>query len=685
MRMRPWLATIAGLSLVLSSFLLRSPAASAAASVQVFLDGRRLALDPPAVIVDDRTLVPVRGVFDAMGAAVNWNAAARTVEVSWGERYVRIGIDRRLAYLDRDYQRFAILDVPARLIGDRTYVPARFVSTAMGVNISWDGARRAVLIKTDGPPVWIPSPVTINTLTPGQVIGGPTPLGVTGMTGSSVRFHLLDPLTGSGPIIAAGTDPQASYTFTPDPAFAGKRLLVAAVIDTSNVARYSDPVPVTVAPDTSVRVTGVDRGGLIEGPIALGSETRFVATHVAFRLQDPATGSVEELGTAGPGDQLTWYPQIGHNGNRLIQAAAYDRNGKPYESEAIPVTVRTGERTKFYGIENGAVLTRPVSLRVVANYPIESVNYVLDGYVLGSGASLSWSFGPEANGSHTLQVEVTGKDGVVRSLAPVTFTVNTTPQVWLSGVGPNQVVSGPATLNATSNVKLSSVKYILVDAASGRVEHLGQTNEGETFTWTPTAAQAGDRTLFAVGQDTTGQEIPSDKINIRVFLGKVYGPLPVVPKAEFKDLAVRLALPTYRETGMSAALQVAQAILETGWGQYVPVDKYTGQLSYNLFGIKGTGPAGSVTSNTWEEYNGIAYRIDAPFRAYNNVDESWRDHKDLLLLRPWYAPFRAVMADPVLGAWALRKSGYATDSQYPLKLINIMKQNDLFRLDEVQF
>lgn len=113
------------------------------------------------------------------------------------------------------------------------------------------------------------------------------------------------------------------------------------------------------------------------------------------------------------------------------------------------------------------------------------------------------------------------------------------------------------------------------------------------------------------------------------------------------------------------------------------MDKYIGRLSYNLFGIKGQGPTGSVTSNTWGEYNGNTFRADAAFRAYNNLAESWADHKELLLTADRYEPFKAMMNDSTRGAWALRRAGYATDSKYPLKLIEIIKRYDLHLLDEV--
>ncbi|MCL2497635.1 MAG: glucosaminidase domain-containing protein, partial [Symbiobacteriaceae bacterium] len=152
-------------------------------------------------------------------------------------------------------------------------------------------------------------------------------------------------------------------------------------------------------------------------------------------------------------------------------------------------------------------------------------------------------------------------------------------------------------------------------------------------------------------------------------------------KEGFMSLITPLALQSQKQTGMSAALQVAQAILETGWGQSLPVDRYTGQFSYNLFGIKGRGSAGSVISSTLEEYYGTMYRIDDYFRAYSSVQESWADHKNLLLLADRYQPFRDVMFNSTSGAYALRRCGYATASNYPDALIAIIEEYDLDFLD----
>lgn len=677
MRTRPLLAALMGVPL-LAAGLLPAPTVAAQAPVRVILDGRTLSLDPAPTIVDGRTLVPLRGVFEAMGAAAHWNGTDQTVTVTKGDRYVRLKINRRLACMSTDCQRAGTLDVPAQLISDRTYVPIRFISNAMGVLVRWDNDRRTVIIETDQRPHAQPTDVAITTPVHGYRITGPIPLQAASVSGS-IQYYLIDPATGAGLMIGAGPDSRATYTYTPDPTHAGQRLLVAAVKDSSGVTRYSEPISVVVAPDTKVEVTGADAGGTVDGPFTFGNQVNFVATHVVMDLIDPATGARETLGTTGPGDKITWYPQVGHNGPKQFQAIAYDREGKEYRSEPVPVSVNVGHRFFLNGVEEGKVLTRSTTLQVPTNFPVESIKYVANGKVLGWGYSYTWNVGPKDNGAYRIHAEILGKDGVTRSTPPVTVTVNAKPEVWVSGLGPKQVVTGAVTLKANSNVPLSSVKYYLTD---GTV--LGHRAPGEELTWTPTAALAGNRTLRAEARDTSGNLLYSDEVSFRVYLGKVYGPQPVVPKAEFKEFASRMAVPAYQDTGMSAALQVAQAILETGWGQSHPVDKYTGQVSNNLFGIKGTGTAGSVISNTWEEYNGVVYRIDDYFRAYNSVQESWRDHKDFLLTRERYAPVRAVMTNPVQGAWALKRAGYATDSRYPIKLIDIMKANDLFKLDQIE-
>ena len=150
---------------------------------------------------------------------------------------------------------------------------------------------------------------------------------------------------------------------------------------------------------------------------------------------------------------------------------------------------------------------------------------------------------------------------------------------------------------------------------------------------------------------------------------------------DFIDIMVPAAQVLMKEYGIFASTSIAQACLETGYGSFLPKDKYTGKVSFNYFGVKGEGPAGHVTCQTWEVYNGKKVTIDAVFRAYNNITESLRDHHKLLM-NDRYIPVRqAKTAEEA--CQQLQKCGYATDPDYPNKLISIINQFNLRQYDNI--
>ena len=88
--------------------------------IRVMVDGAELAFDVDPVIENDRTLVPMRLIFEALGAKVDWDEATRTALAVKGDVKISITIDS--AELMKNSKAVA-LDAPARLIGGRTLVP----------------------------------------------------------------------------------------------------------------------------------------------------------------------------------------------------------------------------------------------------------------------------------------------------------------------------------------------------------------------------------------------------------------------------------------------------------------------------------------------------------------------------------------------------------------------------------
>jgi type VI secretion system secreted protein VgrG len=147
-------------------------------------------------------------------------------------------------------------------------------------------------------------------------------------------------------------------------------------------------------------------------------------------------------------------------------------------------------------------------------------------------------------------------------------------------------------------------------------------------------------------------------------------------KSEFVNLVYEEAKKEQEMSGVPAGVTTAQAILETGYGKAVPTDIETGRYSYNLFGIKAHGAANFVTVWTHEEINGSRVRIKDKFMAYDSFEDSIRGRTSFFVKNKRYS---SLFESKDSERWAngLQEKGYATDSKYAEKLINIINQWNL--------
>lgn len=133
-----------------------------------------------------------------------------------------------------------------------------------------------------------------------------------------------------------------------------------------------------------------------------------------------------------------------------------------------------------------------------------------------------------------------------------------------------------------------------------------------------------------------------------------------------------------RQLGVEARGIMAQAALETGWGEYVPSDA-SGRSSFNLFGIKADsrwdGPA--VSQTTLEFRDGLPERETARFRAYASVAESVYDYADFLQSNPRYREVGADGSDVAAFARSIAAAGYATDPEYAAKIERVASSDRL--------
>ena len=159
-------------------------AAVADDGVTVTLDGKKIEFDTEPIIENDRVLVPMRAVFEALGADVTWYD-----QTWWGAQMasaditkdkistcvdIEIGADemkKQITKLHGDAievlsEEKIPLDAPAKIVNDRTLVPLRAVSEAFGSTVEWDNNTRTVTITSAAEPTATPKMTAAPEITP---------------------------------------------------------------------------------------------------------------------------------------------------------------------------------------------------------------------------------------------------------------------------------------------------------------------------------------------------------------------------------------------------------------------------------------------------------------------------------------------------------------------------------------
>nr|QGT51085.1 hypothetical protein Firmicute1046_1610 [uncultured Firmicutes bacterium] len=111
--------------------------------ITVTVNNSAVAFDQEPIIENGRTLVPVRAIFEALGASVNWDGDTQTVTSKRGSINIVLTIGSNMMSKNgKDIE----IEVPAQTVNDRTVVPVRAVAEAFGCNVDWDNGTQTVVI-----------------------------------------------------------------------------------------------------------------------------------------------------------------------------------------------------------------------------------------------------------------------------------------------------------------------------------------------------------------------------------------------------------------------------------------------------------------------------------------------------------------------------------------------------------
>jgi copper amine oxidase-like protein len=128
------------------SFLSFLPAAAQDVDVRVDGDSINFTHQEP-IIRNSRVLIPLRGVFEEMGATVVWHSEDQTITATRGSDNVLLKIGSSVATVNGIKHN---LDAPPRIEGARTLVPLRFISESLNARVEWEAQEKQVLVYSDG-------------------------------------------------------------------------------------------------------------------------------------------------------------------------------------------------------------------------------------------------------------------------------------------------------------------------------------------------------------------------------------------------------------------------------------------------------------------------------------------------------------------------------------------------------
>lgn len=228
--------------------------------------------------------------------------------------------------------------------------------------------------------------------------------------------------------------------------------------------------------------------------------------------------------------------------------------------------------------------------------------------------------------------------------------------------------SAQATSESSDSAATAAASSVSADSSNNAVQSAAATQTSDAASSASQVA-AATTTLAAANTDTASNQVDLSSLYFS----------SNAKSQNFIESVAQGAINGWTKYGVLPSVTVAQAILESGWGQSA-----LSTQAHNLFGIKGSYNGQYVTMQTREVYNGQSYYIYDNFRKYANNSESVEDHGNFLYSNSRYAN---LLGDQSYASVArkLQSDGYATDPSYASSLIKLVEMYNLTQLDNIAF
>ncbi len=326
---------------------------------------------------------------------------------------------------------------------------------------------------------------------------------------------------------------------------------------------------------------------------------------------------------------------------------------------------KSGRQWVFASIAALTMLTAAGSVAHADQTDQTTYQITVSGSANGSDASQDSDSSSAADSSAASQTSDTASSA---SQASAESTASAQATSESSASAASAVASTAIQASSAAESATAAASSVSAASSSSAVQSLAATQTSDAASSASQAA-AATTTVAAANTDTASNQVDLSSLYFS----------SNAKSQNFIESVAQGAINGWTKYGVLPSVTVAQAILESGWGQSA-----LSTQAHNLFGIKGSYNGQYVTMQTREVYNGQSYYIYDNFRKYANNSESVEDHGNFLYSNSRYAN---LLGDQSYASVArkLQADGYATDPSYASSLIKLVEMYNLTQLDNIAF
>lgn len=326
---------------------------------------------------------------------------------------------------------------------------------------------------------------------------------------------------------------------------------------------------------------------------------------------------------------------------------------------------KSGRQWVFASIAALTMLTAAGSVAHADQTDQTTHQITVSGSANGSDASQNSDSSSAADSSAASQTSAAASSASQAS-AKSTASAQATSESYASAA--SAVASTAIQTSSAAESATAAASSVSADSSNNAVQSAAATQTSDAASSASQVA-AATTTLAAANTDTASNQVDLSSLYFS----------SNAKSQNFIESVAQGAINGWTKYGVLPSVTVAQAILESGWGQSA-----LSTQAHNLFGIKGSYNGQYVTMQTREVYNGQSYYIYDNFRKYANNSESVEDHGNFLYSNSRYAN---LLGDQSYASVArkLQSDGYATDPSYASSLIKLVEMYNLTQLDNIAF